>query len=323
MSEDKTLHICTPLLESVPMSKKTGFKVFLKCENLQPTGSFKIRGMGHMCQKAMKKGGNHVITSSVGNAGISLAYAAKQLGITATIVIPEVTSESVANNMRELNANVIRHGKVWDHANAYAIQFAKEKEGSIYVHPVDDPGIWEGYATIIKEVKDQVQQKPDVVLICVGAGGLLCGVIEGLHSVGWTDVPVIAMETRGADSYNQAVHAGKLVTLPGITSLAKCLGALTVCQKSLDWGKLHPIHSVVVEDKQAIQACLSFLDNHRMLVQVACGATLAGIYEDIIPKLQKDGKLKENIESAVVIVCGGAAITLQALLDYKNIVGIE
>ncbi|XP_072048799.1 serine dehydratase-like [Amphiura filiformis] len=323
MSDDKCLHICTPLLESVPMSKKTGFKVFIKCDNLQPTGSFKIRGIGNVCQKAMKKGGHHVITSSVGNSGISLAYAAKQLGITATIVIPEVTSESVADNMRELKANVIRHGKVWDHANVYATQIAKEKEGSIYVHPFDNPGIWEGYATVIKEVKDQVQQKPDVVLTCVGGGGLLCGVIEGLQSVGWTDVPVIAMETRGADSYNQAVNAGKLVTLPDITSLAKCLGALTLCQKSLDWGKLHPIHSVVVADKQAIQACRSFLDDHRMLVELACGAALAAIYEDVIPKLQKDGKLKDNIESAVVIVCGGAAMTLQALLDYKNIVGIK
>ncbi len=77
----------------------------------------------------------------------------------------------------------------------------------------------EGHATVIKEIKDQVPEKPDAVITCVGGGGLLCGVVEGLQTVGWTDVPVIAMETKGADSYNQAVNAGKLVTLPDITRL--------------------------------------------------------------------------------------------------------
>ncbi|XP_072044435.1 L-serine dehydratase/L-threonine deaminase-like isoform X1 [Amphiura filiformis] len=323
MTEDKPLHICTPLLESVPLSKKAGFKVYIKCDNLQPTASFKIRGIGNMCQKALKKGGNHIISSSGGNAGYAAAYAAKQLGIPATIVIPGSTPEFVADNMRDVKAHVIRHGKVWDHANTYALQLAKEKEGSIVIHPFDHPDIWEGHATVIKEIKDQVPQKPDAVITCVGGGGLLCGVIEGLQSVGWMDVPVIAMETKGADSYNQAVNAGKLVTLPDITSLAKSLGALTVTEKTLEYYKQHPIHSVVLEDKDATQACINFLDDHRMLVELACGAVLAAIYEDVIPKLQKEGKLKDNIESAVVIVCGGASMTLQALLDYKKTVGIE
>ncbi|XP_033628325.1 serine dehydratase-like [Asterias rubens] len=318
----KPLHICTPLLESVPMSKVAGCKVFIKCDSMQPSASFKIRGIGHRIQKAVQMGGKHIICSSGGNAGFAAAYAARQLGYPATIVIPESTPDFVAAGLRDEGAEVIVHGKVWDNANEYALKLAEDIEGSIVIHPFDHPDLWEGHSTVITESANQMPIKPAAVVVCVGGGGLLCGVVQGMKKVGWSDVPIVAMETKGADSYNAAVLAGELVTLPDITSRAKCLGALTVCKRSLEYSKEHPIHSVVVDDRDAVNGCLRLLDDHRILVEVACGAALAGVYSNVLRDLQKEGKLPSELKSVLVIVCGGSGITLQKLIEYQASVGL-
>ncbi|XP_022085865.1 L-serine dehydratase/L-threonine deaminase-like isoform X2 [Acanthaster planci] len=319
---NKPLHICSPLLESLPMAKRAGCKVFVKCDNTQPSSSFKIRGIGHRIQKAIQKGGKHIICSSGGNAGFATAYAARQLGMPATIVIPESTPTFVADGLRNEGANVIVRGKVWDNANEYALKLAEETDGSIVIHPFDHPDVWEGHSSVIAECEREIPSKPDAVIICIGGGGLLCGVVQGMQKAGWQDVPIIAMETRGADSYNQAVMAGELVTLPDITSKAKCLGALTVCRRSLECYKEHPIISVVVDDRDAVNGCLKFLDDQRMLVELACGAALSCIYSNVLTDLQDSGKLRKDLQSVLLIVCGGSSISLDRLLEYKSSVGL-
>ncbi|XP_038053783.1 L-serine dehydratase/L-threonine deaminase-like [Patiria miniata] len=321
---DKPLHICSPLLESLPMAKVAGCKVFIKCDNTQPSASFKIRGIGHRIQKAIKTGGKHIICSSGGNAGVAAAYAARQLGMPATIVIPESTPTFVADGLRDEGANVIVHGKVWDNANEYALKLSEEIDGSIIIHPFDHPDVWEGHSSIITECATELPSKPDAVVLCIGGGGLFCGVVQGMQKAGWHDVPIIAMETKGADSYNASVVAGELVTLPDITSEAKCLGALTVCRRSFEYYKEHPIpiHSVVVDDSDAMKACLRFLNDHRMLVELACGAALSCIYSNIIQDLKNSGKLRSDLQSVLVIVCGGNGISLEKLLKYKSSIGL-
>uniref|UniRef100_A0A673C433 L-serine ammonia-lyase n=1 Tax=Sphaeramia orbicularis TaxID=375764 RepID=A0A673C433_9TELE len=203
-------HVNTPLLESMSMSKLVGTTVYLKMENSQPTGSFKIRGIGHLCQKVHLK---------CGNAGMAAAYAARKMGIPATIIIPSSTPPLVVKRLKDQGATVKCIGKVWDDANAEALRLA-ETEGLTYVPPFDHPLLWlQGHASLIAEVAASLGSgvKPGAVLVAVGGGGLLCGVIQGLKDVGWTDVPVVAMETVGADCFNAAVKAGKLVTLDDIT----------------------------------------------------------------------------------------------------------
>ncbi|XP_033118915.1 L-serine dehydratase/L-threonine deaminase-like [Anneissia japonica] len=321
MSDQKQLYVRTPLIESTPLSKHASFKVYLKLENTQPAGSFKIRGISNLCKKAIQKGCRHIVSSSGGNAGLAAAYAARQLGVKATVVIPESTPEFVAQKLRDENATVEYHGRVWDEANRRALEIASQPDATI-IHPFDNPDIWEGHASMIEEIADDIPLKPDVVFTVVGGGGLLCGVIQGLKRVRWNDVPVIAIETVGADCFNAAVNKGKLVTLPDITSVAKSLGALTVCQQAFDYHSEHEIHSVVVPDKDAVEACLRFTDDHRILVEPACGAALAGIYSDIVPKLQQQSKLRGAIQSAVVIVCGGCSITFEHLNKYKQQFGL-
>ncbi|KAI4804283.1 hypothetical protein KUCAC02_025915 [Chaenocephalus aceratus] len=226
----RPFHLNTPLLESVSMTQRVGTPVFLKMENSQPSGSFKIRGIGHLCQQ-LATDSKGVVCSSGGNAGMAAAYVARKMCVPATIVVPSSTPQLVVQRLRDQGATVNITGKVWDDANAEALRLA-ETEGLTYVPPFDHPLLWQGHSSVVSEVAASLEEKPGAVLLSVGGGGLLCGVIQGLKDVGWTDVPVIAMETVGADCFNAAVKAGRLVTLDDITSEAKCLGAKTVCRKA-------------------------------------------------------------------------------------------
>jgi len=180
----------------------------------------------------------------------------------------------------------------------------------------------EGVATVIHESAEQLSEKPSVVVVSVGGGGLMSGVLKGMHDVGWADVPLVAMETKGADSFDAAVQAGELVTLDAITSVAKCLGARTVAAKALEWTQNHNIINHVCSDQEAVLACERFADDHRMLVEPACGASLACVYENLFKVWQEQGKLGE-LKSALVIVCGGNIVSLKALKEWKEKLGLD
>jgi L-serine/L-threonine ammonia-lyase len=216
----KPLHIETPLLESRALSTLTGHTVWLKMEALQAPGSFKIRGMGLACQEYARRGATRFISSSGGNAGIAVAYAGRQLGLPVVVVVPETTTERARALIKLEGAEVIVHGASWQEANALALSMVSPTDA--FLHPFDDPLLWRGHATLVDEVA-QSGVKPDVVVLSVGGGGLLCGVVEGLHRNGWADVPVLAVETAGADSYAQSIQAGQRVELAAITSIATSL----------------------------------------------------------------------------------------------------
>ncbi|CAH3110614.1 unnamed protein product [Pocillopora meandrina] len=315
------LHIKTPLLESHAMTKLTGFPVYLKLENVQPPGSFKIRGIGNLCQKAMQRGCNHMVCSSGGNAGLAAAYAAKKLKIPCSVIVPGSTPMFIVERLREEGATVEICGSSWDDADARTLTLAKQP-GYAYIPPFNHPDIWEGVASVIHESAEQLPEKPGIVVVSVGGGGLLSGVLQGMHNVGWTDVPVVAMETKGADSFNASVQAGELVTLDAITSVAKCLGARRVAANALEWTKNHTIISHACTDKEAVLACDKFADDHRMLVEPACGAALACVYERLFKVWQEQGKLGE-LKSALVIVCGGNLVSLKAMKEWKDQLGLS
>ncbi|KAL7986770.1 hypothetical protein Chor_013053 [Crotalus horridus] len=152
---------------------------------------------------------------------------------------------------------------------------------------------------------------------------MLCGVIQGLREVGWDDVPVVALETRGAQSLNVALAAGKLVTLPQITSVATTLGVSVVAAETLKLAQEHPTLSVVVTDQEAVEAVEKFVDDEKILVEPACGAALAIVYSGMVQKLQAEGKLTPQLDSLVVIVCGGNNITLSQLKHLKAQLGLS
>ncbi|NXM25880.1 SDSL protein, partial [Oxyruncus cristatus] len=318
----KPFHVVSPVLESLPLSKAAGTKVFMKLENVQPTGSFKIRGIGHLCQEAARKGCRRFVCSSGGSAGVAAAYAARKLGLPITVVIPSSSGPIAKRKLEELGATVEVYGKAFDDANKRAQELLKT-EGWVNVHPFDDPLVWQGHTSLVRELKDSLESKPDAIVLSVGGGGLLAGVVEGLQQVGWQDVPIIAAETWGTHSFHEALKAGRLVTLPDITSVAKCLGAKTVAARALQCAQECHIISQVVEDTEAVGAVEQFLDDERMLVQPACGAALATLYTGRLQRLQREGKLRTPLGSVVVVVCGGGNINTAQLRALKSQLGME
>lgn len=302
-----TIHIATPLIESRALSQRLQKSVWLKMEALQPSGSFKARGIGHACSVYQQRGAQRFISSSGGNAGLAVAYAGRKLGVPVLVVVPETTPERAKKLIALENAEVIVHGQSWMEANAHALSLVTASDA--FLHPFDDPLLWTGHATMMDEVAAS-GIKPDVVLLSVGGGGLLCGVVEGLQRNGWQDVPVLTAETAGADSYAQSLHAGELVELPAITSIATSLGARKVAAQALAWAGRHPISSAVVSDAAAIQACLAFLDAQRIVVEPACGATLAA--------LDSDAEVLKQARNIVVVVCGGVVASSAQLQAWND-----
>jgi L-serine/L-threonine ammonia-lyase len=295
------LHIRTPLILSDPLSRVLGAEVWLKLECLQPSGSFKIRGIGYLAQQLVARDVTHLVCSSGGNAGIAAALAARRLGITATIIVPRTTSARMRARIEAEGATVRVHGAAWDEADAEARRVAAEP-GNAYLPPFDHELIWRGHATMIDEIAAEHPAAFGAVVCSVGGGGLLCGVLEGMHRAGWATTPMLAVETEGAASFDAAVRAGKLVTLERITSIATTLGAKTVCAEALRWASRHEIRRQLVTDDEALEACRRFADDHRLLVEPSCGAALAAVYGQA-PALN-------GASSLLVVVCGGAAVSL-------------
>ena len=303
----KPLHIETPLFESQALSIQAERSVWLKLEALQPPGSFKIRGIGFACQEYARQGANRFISSSGGNAGIAVAYAGRFLSIPVVVVVPETTTERAKKLIQQEGAELIVHGASWQEANALAISMVKKTDA--FLHPFDNPLLWQGHATMIDEIVHS-GFKPDAIVLSVGGGGLLSGVMEGLHKNNWQDVPVVAVETDGADSFARSISAGQIIELPAITSIATSLGARRVSERAFKWSKQHRIYNVVVSDKMAISACEKFIVDQRIVVEPACGAALATVYEQV-------AEIKA-FKSILVIVCGGVTVSVEQLRQWAN-----
>jgi L-serine/L-threonine ammonia-lyase len=302
----KPIHVSTPLWESQPLSAALGAPVLLKMETFQPVGSFKARGIGVACQASYEAGARKLVCASGGNAGYAAAYAGRQLGLPTTIVLPRTTPALMQDLIRREGATVIVHGVSWNEANAFAVELAKQ-ENAAYIHPFDDPRVWRGHSSIIHEIAE-AGVKPGAIVVSVGGGGLLCGLLEGMRDVGWKDAPVLAVETEGAASFAASVQAGRLVTLDRIATIATTLGARAVAAEALAWAGRHPITPWLVTDRAALDACLRFADDHRLLVEPACGASLSAVYN-------RAGPLA-GLAPVVVIVCGGAGVSLKLLEEW-------
>ncbi len=301
------LHAETPLVESRSLSLAAGRSIWLKLDALQAPGSFKIRGIGLACETYLARGARRFVSSSGGNAGLAVAYAGRRLGVPVTVVVPETTSDRAKELLRLEDAELIVHGASWQEANEFAQSVVGAADA--FLHPFDDPLLWQGHATLVDEVV-RAGVRPDAVVLSVGGGGLLSGVAEGLHRHGWHDVPILAVETEGAASFHEAMKLGRPVSLERIASVATSLGAKRVCERAVQWREAHPIRSVLVSDRSALAACERFLADHRLLVEPACGASLALAYANA-PELAAFNRV-------LVVVCGGATTTIDQIRQWAR-----
>ena len=274
----------------------------------------------------------HFYCSSGGNAGLACVTAANTLSRPATIVVPAYTPASIIQQLRILGATVHQHGAAWQEADDYlhASLLAHDPHG-VYVPPFDHPDIWAGNATCIDEVVSQLPTGAapfDAVICSVGGGGLLAGVVQSVdrHAHMWNDYQqalptVLAVETLGAESLNESVKAGKLVTLPKITSIAKSLGAVRVAAKALECGLRDHVRSAVLDDADAARAAVRFVGDERMVVEASCAVSLAPVYmgrERLGKMLGRQLTAKSRV---VVVVCGGSHVSLEVLEGYKRTYG--
>ncbi|MRT38951.1 pyridoxal-phosphate dependent enzyme [Acinetobacter sp. RIT698] len=301
------LSIKTPLIQSLVLSQLNQCQVWLKMEALQPSASFKQRGISHACQKYFEQGAQRFISSSGGNAGLAVAYTGRQLGVPVTVVVPETTAQRARELIAQQGAEVIVHGASWTEANALAQSLLTQHD--VFIHPFDHPLLWEGIIPMIDEVIAE-GVTPDAVVLSVGGGSLLSGVAAGLKKHGLAHIPIYAVETQGTASLHASIVAKQHVELDQVSGIATTLAAKKVCQNAFEVSQALEVRSLVVSDQDTVDACLKFVDDHRILVEPACGATLSVLYDQAIQFKPAD--------QVLVIVCGGAGITLETLQAFNG-----
>ena len=255
----------TKLIRSEYLSEQTGGKVYLKPENMQHTGAYKIRGayykISTMTEEERSRG---LITASAGNHAQGVAFAAKKFGCKAVIVMPTVTPLIKVNRTKSYGAEVVLYGDVYDDSYAYACELA-EKEGYTFVHPFNDLDVATGQGTIAMEI---VQELPtvDYILVPVGGGGLISGV-STLAKMLNPKIKVIGAEPAEAASMTAALKAGEVVELDGANTIADGTAVKAVGDKILPYVQENVDDMLLVEDDELIGAFLDMVENHKMIVE--------------------------------------------------------
>ena len=255
----------TKLVYSDYLSEQSGGKVYLKPENMQHTGAYKIRGAYYKISTLSdEERGRGLITASAGNHAQGVAFAAKKFGCKAVIVMPTVTPLIKVNRTKSYGAEVILHGDVYDDAYAYACELA-EKEGYTFVHPFNDIDVATGQGTIAMEI---VQELPtvDYILVPIGGGGLVSGVAT-LAKMLNPKIKVIGVEPAEAASMKAALAAGEVGQLESANTIADGTAVKAVGDKILPFVKENVDDVLLVEDDELIGAFLDMVENHKMIVE--------------------------------------------------------
>ena len=301
----KKVTLPTKLVYSEYLSKETGGKIYLKPENMQYTGAYKVRGsyykISRMSEEERERG---LITASAGNHAQGVAYAAQQFGCKATIVMPTVTPLIKVNRTKSYGAEVILQGDVYDDACAYALKLAEEK-GYTFVHPFDDLEVATGQGSIAMEI---VQELPtvDYILAPIGGGGLITGV-STLAKMLNPKIKVIGVEPKAAASMTAAFNAGEPVTLDSADTIADGTAVKRVGENIFPYAKENIDEILLVEDDELIGAFLDMVENHKMVVENSGLLTVAAL---------KQMNLKGK--KAVAILSGGNmdVITMSSIVQH-------
>ena len=257
----------TNLIYSPAFSKATGNNVYLKPENMQITGAYKIRGayykISTLSQEEKERG---LITASAGNHAQGVAYAAQAAGVKATVVMPTTTPLVKVNNTKDYGAQVILHGAVFDDAAELAGRLA-QSEGYTYIHPFNDPVLATGQGTIAYEIFSDLPDV-DIILVPVGGGGLASGVAT-LTKLLNPNVQVIGVEPTGAASMKASLEAGHIVTLDKVDTIADGVAVKTPGDKIFPYIQQNIDDIITIDDDELVDAFLDMMEKHKMIVENA------------------------------------------------------
>ncbi len=255
----------TKLVYSDYFSAQTGNRVYLKPENMQFTGAYKLRGayykMRTLREEEREKG---IITASAGHHAQGVAYAAKCYGTKAVIVMPTTTPLMKVNRTKSYGAEVVLHGDVYDEACVKAYELAEEY-GYTFIHPFDDLTVATGQGTIAMEIFKE-QPLVDYILVPIGGGGLAAGV-SALAKLLNPKIKVIGVEPAGANCMQESLKAGKVTTLPGVNTIADGTAVKTPGSKLFPYIQANLDDIITVEDEELVVAFLDMVENHKMVVE--------------------------------------------------------
>ena len=265
----------TKLIYSDYFSAKTGNKVYLKPENMQFTGAYKVRGayykMSTLTEEERQKG---IITASAGNHAQGVAYAAKCYGVKATIVMPTTTPLMKVNRTKGYGAEVVLHGDVYDEACNRAYELAEE-HGYTFIHPFDDEAVATGQGTIAMEIFKELPLV-DYILCPIGGGGLATGV-STLAKLLNPKIKVIGVEPAGANCMEESLKKGKVTTLPGVNTIADGTAVKTPGTKIFPYIQKNLDGIITVEDSELVVSFLDMVENHKMVVENSGLLTVAAL----------------------------------------------
>ena len=282
----------THLIYSPIFSEESGNQIYIKPENLQKTGAFKIRGaynkINKLTEEEKKRG---VIASSAGNHAQGVAYAARELGIKAVIVMPETTPLIKVQSTKKYGAEVVLYGDVYD--DAY--QKAKEleaQEGYVFVHPFDDIDVLEGQGTIALEILEEMPDA-EVIVVPIGGGGLISGIAAAAKMIK-PEIKIIGVEPSGAASATEALKKNKVVTLPEANTIADGTAVKRIGDLTFDCIKQYVDEVVTVDDYELTEAFLLLAEKHKIIAENSGILPLAALK-----------KLNERGKKIVPVVSGG------------------
>ena len=265
----------TKLIYSDFLSEQTGNKVYLKPENMQFTGAYKVRGayykMSTLTEEEREKG---LITASAGNHAQGVAYAAKCYGVKATIVMPTTTPLIKVNRTKGYGAEVILYGDVYDESCQKAYELAEE-HGYTFIHPFDDLAVATGQGTIAMEIFKELPLV-EYILVPIGGGGLAAG-ISVLAKLLNPKIKVIGVEPAGANCMQESIKAGKVLTLPGVSTIADGTAVKTPGEQIFPYIRENLDEIITVEDDELVAAFLDMVENHKMVVENSGLLTVAAM----------------------------------------------
>ncbi|MCR4840050.1 MAG: threonine ammonia-lyase [Lachnospiraceae bacterium] len=265
----------TSLMYSPYFSEQSGNKVYLKPENMQFTGAYKVRGayykISTLTEEERAKG---LITASAGNHAQGVAYAAKCYGVKAVIVMPTSTPLIKVNRTKSYGAEVVLYGDVYDDAAAKAAELAAE-HGYTFIHPFDDEAVATGQGSIAMEIFKELPLV-EYILVPVGGGGLATGV-STLAKMLNPKIKVIAVEPAGASCLKASLENGKVTTLPSVNTIADGTAVKTPGSKVFPYLQKNIDQVITVEDDELIVAFLDMVENHKMIVENSGLLTVAAL----------------------------------------------
>ena len=282
----------TSLIHSPIFSKESGNEVFIKPENLQKTGSFKIRGaynkITNLSDEEKKKG---VIASSAGNHAQGVAYGAKESGIKAVIVMPKSTPLIKVESTKQYGAEVVLHGDVYDDAFKKAKEL-EEKKGYVFVHPFDDKDVIYGQGTITLEILEELPET-DIILVPIGGGGLISG-IACAAKILKPEIKIIGVEPDGAASAYEAIKEDKVIELKEANTIADGTAVKKIGNTTFEYIKKYVDEIITVSDYELMEAFLLLVEKHKIIAENSGILSLAALK-----------KLKEKNKKVVSVVSGG------------------